>query len=90
MLEAVVRREKDDENKLGYLRHGIAGRLRRITQENVKKVLKFRGQSGVKQLSEQAQQYIVRSEFPLITISSSTLLLSGPTRRRTTCPCGAP
>lgn len=66
-VEAVIRREKDDENKLGYLRHGIGGRLRRITQENVKKVLKYRGQSGVKQLSEQAQEYIVRSEFLSLT-----------------------
>jgi len=57
-VEAVIRQEKDKEDKLGYLRHGIGGRLRRITQENVKKVLKYRGQSGVKQLSEQAQQYI--------------------------------
>jgi len=57
-VEEVVRREQNTAEKLGYLQHGIGGRLRRVTQENLKKVLRYRGSSGVKHLSEQAQAYI--------------------------------
>ena len=86
-VEGVVRREKSEDNKVGLLRHGLGGRLRRVTQDNLKKVLKFRGESGVKQLSEQARQYIVSGgsvERPCLSHCS----FPGSTRRRTDCSCG--
>lgn len=55
----VIRREKQSE-KPGFLQHGMGGRLRRVTQENLKKVLKYRGPSGVKDLTVKTQEYIVR------------------------------
>ena len=60
-VEKVIMREKEDSGKLGYLKHGLGGRLRRVTQENVKKVLRYRGPSGVKLLGQQAKTYIVSS-----------------------------
>lgn len=57
-VEEVIRREKSTE-KAGFLHHGVGGRLRRVTHENLKKVLKYRGTSGVKELTMKAQEYIV-------------------------------
>ncbi|TDL28311.1 ribosomal protein L17 [Rickenella mellea] len=59
-VEKVVRREKDKTVKpAGYLRHGLGGRLRRITRFNLQKVLQFRGELGVTDLSRRAEEYTV-------------------------------
>ncbi|KAI5121820.1 hypothetical protein M0805_003256 [Coniferiporia weirii] len=53
----VIRQEKNAA-KPGYLHEGIGGRLRRVTQENLKKVLRYRPNVGVKELTIKAEEHI--------------------------------
>lgn len=57
-VEQVVKYEKD-ATKPGFLHEGIGGRLRRMTQDNLRKVLQYRPNSGVRELSAKAEEHIV-------------------------------
>lgn len=57
-VEQSIRGERSAE-KPGYLHEGIGGRLRRVTQDNLKKVLRYRPKSGLKELTAKAEQHIV-------------------------------
>lgn len=57
-IEQVIKQGVSASEKSGYLRHGLGGRLRRLTQENLQKALKFRGQNGLKQMSEKTRAYM--------------------------------
>ncbi|KAH8119821.1 ribosomal protein L17 [Phellopilus nigrolimitatus] len=58
-VEEVIKQEKS-ATKPGFLHEGLGGRLRRVTQENLKKVLRYRSNVGVKELSVKAETHIVR------------------------------
>lgn len=66
-VEEAIRRERSSE-KPGFLHEGVGGRLRRITQDNLKKVLRYRPNvGGVKELAEKAEQHIVSPSCRLAT-----------------------
>lgn len=88
-VETIVRKEKDPEvDRLGFLKHGLGGRLRRNTQNNLQKVLKFRGEAGVKDMVTRAEKYIVRVIFLLLP-SFQLTREPGSTRRGTRGSCGS-
>ena len=64
-VEEVVKREGFSLPKPGFLREGLGGRLRRLTQVNLRKVLRYRGSSGIQAMSERASDYIVRDHLYL-------------------------
>lgn len=62
--EAVIRQEKWRATaKPGYLHEGLGGRLRRTTQDNIRKVLRFRRKDlGTQLMAQKAEQHMVRSD----------------------------
>ncbi|KAL5533890.1 hypothetical protein ACEPAG_350 [Sanghuangporus baumii] len=58
-VERVIKYEKD-ATKPGALHEGLGGRLRRITQGNLKKVLQYRPATGLNDLSAKVDEHIQR------------------------------
>lgn len=58
-VEKVIKHEKAAV-KPGFLHEGIGGRLRRVTQENLRKVLRYRPSTGMRELSAKAEEHIQR------------------------------
>lgn len=67
--EPVIRLEKmRDTAKAGYLHEGLGGRLRRTTQDNVRKVLRYRRKDlGPQLLAEKAERHMVRTKIFFVT-----------------------
>ena len=61
-VNQAIRYERNSE-KAGFLHEGIGGRLRRVTQDNLKKVLRYRANVGIRELAVKAEQYIVCSFY---------------------------
>lgn len=67
-VERVIKYEKD-ATKPGALHEGLGGRLRRITQENLKKAMRYRPRTALSNLSAKVDEHIVSSIEPSVIIS---------------------
>lgn len=62
--EKVISHERRDSTpKAGYLHEGLGGRLRRTTQDNLRKVLRFRPRGSVESMALKANEHMVRAYF---------------------------
>lgn len=63
-VEKIIRREKGT-GTTEFIQEGVGQQLRLTTQANLKKVLRYRGTAGVKELSVKTQAYIVSFNIKL-------------------------
>ena len=69
-VEHVVRQAKkhgaEAKAKPGYLHEGLNGRLRRTTQDNLRKVLRYGQEPRVQMMMEKAQEHMVSLHVPFV------------------------
>lgn len=63
--------------KPGFLHEGIGGRLRRLTQENLRKVLRYRPNAGLRDLTTKTEAHIVCTSDSLLIYMHSILCSNG-------------